>query len=58
MKRGKSHSVSGSAKLYSAKCATRLEALGIPHATLEHEVHLSTPLRRALSALPFRLGAL
>jgi tetraacyldisaccharide-1-P 4'-kinase len=44
--------------LASAKCATRLEALGIPHATLEHEVHLSTPLRRALSALPFRLGAL
>ncbi len=37
--------------LASAKCATRLEPLGIPHATLDHEVYLSTPLRRALSAI-------
>jgi tetraacyldisaccharide 4'-kinase len=37
--------------LASAKCATRLEALGIPHATIAQEVHLSTALRDALSAL-------
>jgi tetraacyldisaccharide 4'-kinase len=37
--------------LASAKCATRLEALGIPHATVAQDVHFSTPLRRALSAL-------
>jgi hypothetical protein len=37
--------------LATAKCATRLEALGIPHATIAYDVHLPTPLRRALSAL-------
>jgi tetraacyldisaccharide-1-P 4'-kinase len=37
--------------LASPKCATRLDAAGIPHATLDHDVILDESLVRALAAL-------